>query len=291
MNPLDGPSGSRIATTTARFLLVSATMITAFNAHSGDESQPLASSALTEQLEQAGWRLETGEDGSRYYHPAPITEAPAMTTSRATADEPAASAESTGELEHLLRQRGWRIDRDVDGNTLLIRTTPTGVADRQPGSDPAPLTMHLPDTERRQETSESDPVDRFSQALEAKGWTVTRDYDGTLTLSPPGSALPKPEAEETSREAAQLREARGYCRGIDSIARALNVGENEILDEDRAGALTAEWIRQHGRPDSTAGRIRQINRIFVVSVVATDPPHALHNQLVIHQDGRVLALY
>ena len=56
-------------------------------------------------------------------------------------------------------------------------------------------------------------------------------------------------------------------------------------------AIAEAWLADSGADGATVGRIRQIFRVYVVSIVDTAPPHRLRHQIAVRRDdGKVLLL-
>ena len=111
-------------------------------------------SQIPVQLEQQGWQHSSGADGAAYYR---APQPPAATV--ASQDRSAADLDQA-ELRRMLRERGWRLETDAQGNLLLIPVRP-----------PTPPDIH--------------------QMLRARGWRVLTDMDGNTLLMP--LAAPAPE--------------------------------------------------------------------------------------------------
>ena len=58
-----------------------------------------------------------------------------------------------------------------------------------------------------------------------------------------------------------------------------------------AHSLAEAWLEENGAARLRPGRIRRVNRLYIVSLVESAPPYHLRRQLVIYvPDGRVLAI-
>jgi hypothetical protein len=59
----------------------------------------------------------------------------------------------------------------------------------------------------------------------------------------------------------------------------------------QAKEIAESWLSSVGSQALTVGRVRRILRIYVVSIVDSNPPHRLRNQIAIDAaDGRVVVL-
>jgi hypothetical protein len=182
----------------------------------------------------------------------------------------------------MLRARGWRVLTDMDGNTLLMPLAAS--AREQPGPAAAPpVRRGEPDKVAVDQPAGEQPAARFRQALEEKGWRVRTEPDGSMIVYPPLPASSVPQARESVAVA-----PRGYCEGI-----TLTVEEVRppVDSEEKAQLLATAWIAQFGQAGYEVGKSRRLNQVFVVSIVESAAPHALRNQLVVREDGSIVALY
>jgi hypothetical protein len=261
---------------------------------------------LPQLLEQQGWRHESDAQGNVYYHPprsgATDDAQEAIVSDLNQADIPRlllergwrietnargdmllrpVSPPAPPDIDQLLRERGWRMLSDVHGNTLLMPLAPAAAASAEPAAPPRPQAAPAPAPGAASPTEE--PRAQFRQALEDKGWTVRAEPDGSLTVFPPAFApqAPRPDA-------ARAATGHGYCAGI---TLAGEEAERPIDSEEKARRLGTAWIAQFGQADYEVGKARQINQVFVVSIVESTPPHSLRNQLVVREDASIVALY
>ena len=169
----------------------------------------------------------------------------------------------------MLEQRGWRVRQDASGNTLLIPdkgAAPSGSGGTTPAAGPAGRSMA-----------------DFRRTAEAAGWRIESTADGSLMMYPPGSSA-APTAATPSPD--------GGCLG--TVAPSVADGSIGLPISDGASArrLAREWLVEQRATGSTVGRLRQINRIYVVSIVDDRPPFQLRNQLIIRADnGHLLPIY
>ncbi|MGB5198843.1 MAG: hypothetical protein WBR56_02960 [Sedimenticolaceae bacterium] len=259
-------------------------------------------------LQQQGWRNQTDADGAVYYHlPQPSVAADEaqdavvsnvdqldirrLLLQRGWRIETDAQGDmlllpvrppTPPDIHQMLRERGWRILTDVDGNTLLMPMAagaiePTGSAGDVPTRhpEPAPAAFDQPVT--------GEPTVQFRQALEAKGWTVRTESDGSMIVYPPASAPQAPRFRAT-HDAIQY----GYCEGVMLVAEEIPL---PIDSEKKAQLMSTAWIAQFGQAGDAVGKARKVNQVFLVSIVESEAPHALRNQLVVRENGSVIALY
>jgi hypothetical protein len=235
---------------------------------------------LLQMLEQQGWQAQSAADGSLIFRP----PGPRTTPDQGSAPTGEPGAEpaqaETQEIERLLLERGWRTKTDTAGNTLLIPVRTT--ADETPrvelaGPETAAETGHGKTT--------TQPFSQFQRALSSTGWLVRPAPDGSMTIFPPGSANePSPERPGATGD------GHGHCAGV--ILTAVTQGEISLPIDgpDKAARLATDWIADFGHADTTLGRIRQINHLYVVSIVDRASPHLLRNQLIIRsENGGIIA--
>jgi hypothetical protein len=239
-----------------------------------------SSTDLLQMLEQQGWQAQSGADGSLIFRPpttAPEQKADVGGSKVPTTTKPTPATAS--DVERLLLERGWRMETDAAGNTLLL-----------PAQTPRPSNQSLDSvspTTTEDVAAAADPFVQFQRSLSEKGWLVKSASDGSILVYPPAR---KEVSQAGKRDVGSTR--RGYCAGIDLTA----VQQQEVLlpidSPEKAFRLATDWIANFGHADHAVGRIRRINQVYSVSVVDTEPPFHLRNQLIIRSDnGRVIAVY
>jgi len=228
-------------------------------------------------LRERGWEIQTDREGNTLLTPAfqssrspakshPVTP-PFMETEKPAG---ALSIVVPAEVETLLRERGWRIETDAAGDTLLVPT----------GSAP-------PDTGNIDTPPASDPFVQFLQSLEDKGWRVEPAESGAVIIYPPVKA-----DELSSDRGNPLPDRRGHCQGIELAAVANGQIELPVDDDNKAKRLARAWIDNFGLAGLSVGKARRIQRVYAVSIVETETPYRLRNQLIIRsEDGGVIAVY
>jgi hypothetical protein len=235
---------------------------------------------LLQMLEQQGWQAQTGPDGSLIFRP-PTTasEQKADVGGSKVPTTTGATPATASDVERLLLERGWRMETDASGNTLLL-----------PAQAPRPSNRSLESVSpatTEEVAATTDPFVQFQRSLSEKGWLVKSASDGSILVYPP---VRKEVSQAGKRDVGSTR--RGYCAGIDLTA----VQQQEVLlpidSPEKAFRLATDWIANFGHADHAVGRIRRINQVYSVSVVDTEPPFHLRNQLIIRSDnGRVIAVY
>lgn len=265
-------------------------------------------SELPNLLEQQGWRYQSDAEGNVYYQPArPLTAADqgkeAAISDVAQVDLRRLLFErgwlletnpqgdmllrpirppTSPDIHEMLRERGWRILTDMDGNTLL---TPMHPAATEPvaSASKARVRRAEPEANPIDQPPAGEPTTRFRQVLEEKGWTVLMNSDGSMMVYPAAANLQAPPIREATDTTPS-----GYCEGITLIAEEVQLPVNF---EEKAQLLSTAWIANFGRADYAVGKARKVNQLFVVSIVDSEPPHTLHNQLVVRENGTIIALY
>lgn len=224
---------------------------------------------LKAALEQAGWRVTEGPDGSLDLRPPPgeTPEQPRAAEVGAVGEGPT-SGEGAGWAR--LTEHGWRVERSADGSTLLYPP--------EPAARPSP-----PETEAEtpdKPTPISLPSERLDDHLRARGWHVERSPDGSLLLHPQ-----RTEAVATQRQTPEP------CAGeLPAVVRDARV-RLPIASWDQARAVAESWLESVESPGSLVGKIRQIGRVYLVSIVERRSPHRLRHQIAIDSEsGRVIVL-
>ena len=211
---------------------------------------------LPQLLTEQGWRQTTDADGNTIiYLPAHKSE---------TQSSAAAASTVPPDVETLLRERGWRMETEADGTILLA---PTGSA--AAGSTEIDTTQ-VPD-----------PFLLFRQALKDKGWRVEPAEGGALIIYPPLNADP----------VEPLSEKQMPCQEVELEVVANGTIELPVDNQNKARKLAAAWIDSLAHPGLAVGKVRQINRVYAVSIVEAATPHRLRNQLIIRSvNGRVIVI-
>ncbi len=266
-----------------------------------------------------GWKVEQGSDGSVLLYPQAAT-APVVTESAPSRDDKTQQSGQqvdVGTLREMLEPHGWSVQQDSEGGVILI-----------PGAAKESASVKLTPIEQ----SPAFDVETLRSLLSPHGWKVEKDADGGVILLPGKSKEPSVSfKEESNVEQQDLQRLRlllaphgwhvdqnqsgdlilipGAGMQSTSIAPAhasssASVGvvlepikDGEIsLPVDtwtKAHRLASVWVQSIDRnKDLTVGKIREIHRLYVVSVVADAVPYPLKHQLVIRQnDGHVFPMY
>lgn len=243
----------------------------------------LLSPADAERLESLGWQVERAEDGSVLLFPpvpvavaesAPPENPPAPVLQPAAPREPRIMDEATVSR---LRAHGWSVEYASDGSILLYPPEPRASlpppAEEAPAEPPpAPQTADFSD-------------DAVLDILEQRGWTVERAPDDSLLLFPQGYVAPATE------EAAAEAIPGGDCTGHETAALTAGEITPPLLTTKDVSFVAHSWLADAGANDLAVGRIRQIFRVYIVSIVEASPPHRLRHQIAIRRDdARVILL-
>lgn len=132
-------------------------------------------------------------------------------------------------------------------------------------------------------------LDLLEKMLQARGWSTSRNKAGNLLLYP---ASPEKQTQSPSpkKQKKGLNVLVGSCEYGET---KLNMGEKISLPVDRwaeAREISLAWLAQ-SKEEGEIGRIRKVNRLYIVSIVAEGAPRTLLKQLIIHSlDGQVISV-
>jgi len=281
-------------------------------------------------LRQSGWDVRRVDgEGLRLYPPqrkAGGAGVDASVPAPQAVEAPAAGATAIQMPPGLdldaLRRVGWRIERADDGSTLLYPPVPApqapaaegavvgtdapGDASQVPAAPAAPpvavppaesVAASAPPPEVRAEVRAEVPAEVPTEAapkaapasgtevsladidalLRERGWQVERDPQGSLVLRP-RVADPAPQAITPSQGVvtAPVRE------------ETVKLPVNRWVD---ARAIADAWVAEHGGDRLRVGKIRQVHRVYLVSIVGVDAPNQVIHQIAITGgNGHVVVL-
>jgi hypothetical protein len=194
-----------------------------------------------------------------------------------------ASLNDFEEIRALFEPRGWRVERGEEGYLNLYPPTDASVSRetiQQGAGDKAPAAA----TEAAGEQVISlDNHQGLSDALKEHGWSVSKAEDGSMLLYPPG------EEEGGSSEAESPAPALPEPLAGEVIA-PIESGEIGLPVDSwkKARDLALRWLDGHGVKDVNVGRIRLVNRVYIVSIVESKHPFHLVAQLVIRAENGVI---
>ncbi|MEA3409946.1 MAG: hypothetical protein U9R74_00200 [Pseudomonadota bacterium] len=254
--------------------------------------------SIEEQLQQRGWETARDSEGNLVFSP----------TQSATAaqEAPTPQADST-ELDmdgmaESLRQQGWQVERDADGSLLLFPRSEVS----PPAADPDQIEPESTESGQGagQEGEGSVPVEPNAGTPDTSLGPEATDTVGERTASETTA-----EGNESSDVAVvQVQDTPPVVKAVSSFTtiaaltpvcqfdrpESVSSGEIELPVDtwSEAHAITQDWVVERGDELAAVGKIRKINRVYLVSIVTDSAPHRLLNQLVIRtSDGGVLAVF
>ena len=229
---------------------------------------PLGDSALDQALRQAGWEVKrSAGEGlvlSPPQMPAGIARVPAAPTAAA---DPAPGVPDTEAPDwDRLRGLGWRVERSDDGSTLLYPPAP-----QVPGPGAA-------------------PANRTEKALDAllqeRGWRVERDAQGAMLLYPRAAPQAGPSATPAQAGSTVVPAPGVVTAPVRDAAVELPVDR-----WSEARTIADAWLAEHGAPGWRVGKIRQVHRVYMVSIVdEARPPKVVHQIAITSGNGLVVVL-
>ncbi|MBT3031670.1 MAG: hypothetical protein KME36_11285 [Candidatus Thiodiazotropha sp. (ex Lucina pensylvanica)] len=226
------------------------------------------SQSLRESLLLQGWQEYISADGSVIYRQ-PVKK-PATDN-----QSPEAELPNIRQFGNALQERGWKVEWDSDG-TLILRPGDTGDKGDKGDTDDTPA------------QTATQTVERGSVTLPAnlKGfeyWHIERDESGALLFHP--VELPTTNQSMAVDSTAKMAE----CR-IDYFQ--LDPGVLPLDEWSEVHELTKQWIDATKGSGLQVGKIRKINRVYLVSVVGVSEPYRLKYQLAIRvSDGGVIRIF
>ena len=143
------------------------------------------------------------------------------------------------------------------------------------------------------DTGQQVDADTLRSLLEPHGWRVEREPDGSVLLIPGAATAPLPPVPVAIEEGAgqQLEREEAMTLQWDGIVLPpIREGGITIPVDtwSKAHDLARAWVAASRQEDLQVGKIRRINRRYVVSVVSNKSPYNLRYQLIIRiADGHV----
>jgi hypothetical protein len=111
----------------------------------------------------------------------------------------------------------------------------------------------------------------MQERLRDAGWRVKQAADGSLLLYPPDSSI------------AGVTPCPGIPAGTE-IPLPVDTAE-------KARRIAEKWLESVPLDDATVGKIRNVVRVYMVSIVSPAPPYRLRNQIAIRKrDGTVVVV-
>ncbi len=231
---------------------------------------------LQQTLKHRGWEVREGKDGELLLFPGKSDEDNHTQPETAPRKDSVPDAVDLNALEAALQPHGWETHRDSEGNLLLYPPQKTSQPDET--SETSALLSSIP--EEPQGSAKN--LDQLDDLLQQRGWKTQRDEDGSLLLFPAIETPTSPGFSATTLE---------HCQFGTLTLKAETSITLPINHWNEAHELATAWLQQQAGSDLQVGKIRQVNRIYVVSMVEKSSPHTLIKQLVINStDGRIIAL-
>ncbi len=251
--------------------------------------QPSSIEQLRELLVPHGWRIEQETDGSVLLFPevntvAPSRQVPPPAPSRIADAPPSPPSQQTREpetddsdqLRDLLRAHGLHIERDPQGGVIIYP-----IAEPAPKPEPKPAAPEITTVARPPVQPSVEPV---LEIIQQHGWGVDREADGSLILTPPEEKPDTTTKEPDPSTTATAEDER--CTGVSLATFSLEDVDLPVNSESEATIAAQRWIEHQALDGMTAGRVRRILRVYLVSIVDEKQPHVLRNQLSIRRaDG------
>ena len=240
---------------------------------------------LQGMLSPHGWRVEAdGAGGVLLYPrsaepPLPASEDSSMRKSSATVMPRAGfTSRDIAHLRGYLAPHGWRVEADGAGGVLLY---PGAFTDHSVPRTASSTRAQSGITSVKGFTSGD--LEILRATLAPHGWHVEGDSRGGLLLIPQ-----PPSAQESVATYVAARSWSGVI--LPEIQRG-TIGL-PIDSWEKAHQLTLSWIELSGQNDLVPGKIRNINKVYLISVVSRIPPHTLRHQLVFREeDGHMFLVY
>jgi hypothetical protein len=228
------------------------------------QQHSLGDPAIDQALRQAGWEVRREEGrGLLLYPPQTARESAEVTSNEkppaGSAPTPDGAVPRTRPDWDRLRTMGWRVEEGADRSTLLyppLRKAEGGVSATAPAAIP----------------------DRALDALlQERGWRVERDGQGGLLLYPLGAAPAGSDVTPVPGvETAPVREA-AVTLPVDRWTEARTIAD--------------AWLAERGAPGWRVGKIRQVHRVYLVSIVdGARPPNLVHQIAITSGNGLVVVL-
>ncbi|MCU7834566.1 MAG: hypothetical protein KZQ83_04850 [gamma proteobacterium symbiont of Taylorina sp.] len=215
---------------------------------------------LAKELKTRGWDTQNEADGSLILTPIKSSD----NLSHKKEETNASTSSQWQQLQQKLQQAGWSVSNDSDG---AMRLTP-------------PSTYAAAKAEENSNTVNNNAQNSFmdmQQKLKASGWDITNNSDGSILLYPPESTPQKKVAADRLQICPGTRQAVEITLPVDSWQEAHNIAN--------------EWLKNTSIPYSAVGKIRRINKVYIISIVADKAPYALMHQIAIrNSNGAVIVL-
>ena len=224
---------------------------------------------LKSKLVPFGWQVIPDDEGGIILIPGS-----ANTSSAPEQEEGQANLLQTNieELRSSLVPYGWKVEQDTDGSIILIPGKVTVVEPTE--VEPAPV------ADAEQQNYQQLDIEALRNMLAPHSLGVERDANGGIIFVPQtlpqltSDVLPQPFAQPWTGIVLQAIEQ-------DEIPLPINTWQ-KVHD------LSQQWLNESGYRDLSVGKIREVYRVYIVSIVNNSAPHSLQFQLVIRiSDGHI----
>lgn len=226
--------------------------------------QNMDPAALRSMLAPFGWQVMLDDEGGIILIPGSASTSPPLKQDAEQADFQQTDVDK---LRSYLVPYGWNVEQDSDGSIILIPGRETEV-------EPAPVV-----TAEQQNYQQLD-VETLREMLAPHSLNVERDDTGGIVLIPQPlfqsvpDVLPQPFAQQWT--------------GI--VLQAVAMGEVPLpIDTwQKVNDLSQAWLSETGYKGLSVGKIREVNKVYIISIVTTAPPYSLQFQLIIRiSDGHI----
>jgi len=123
----------------------------------------------------------------------------------------------------------------------------------------------------------AEPAKALDALLRERGWRMERDAQGSLRLYPRGPAPAHLDVTPAlGTVTAPVRDA---------------IVELPVDRWAEARAIAEAWLAEHGATGWRVGKIRQVHRVYMVSIIdAARPPNLVHQIAITSGNGLVVVL-
>lgn len=224
---------------------------------------------LKSKLVPFGWQVIPDDEGGIILIPGSANTSSAPEQKEA---QPNLLQTNLEELRSSLVPYGWNVEQDADGSIILIPGKVTKVE---------PTTVEsVPVADTEQQNYQQLDIEALRNMLAPHSLGVERDANGGIIFVPQtlpqltSDVIPQPFAQPWNGIVLQAIEK-------DEIPLPINTWQ-KVRD------LSQQWLNESGYRDLSVGKIREVYRVYIVSIVNNSAPHSLQFQLVIRiSDGHI----
>lgn len=259
------------------FIILGLFVIPVFAQVDGDEqanknisTQNLDPEVLKSQLVPFGWQVIPDDEGGIILIPGAVNTSSASEQKKASTSK--LLQKNIEELRSSLVPYGWNVEQDTDGSIILI----PGNQEEVKSTEVKPAVV----AEQKQQAYQQMDVEALQNMLTTHRLTVERDTNGEIIFIP--QPLPQSVPEVLPQPFAQP------WTGI--VLQTINKGEISlpINSWQKVHDLSKQWLNESGYKELSVGKIREVYRVYIVSIVSNTEPYSLQFQLVIRtSDGHI----